>query len=113
MSEMSFGMTFLLVVMIFSAIMGVVLILMQSGSADVGSGEGAAAGGIFGSRGPSGFLARATVVVSSIFFVSVLGINYIGIKHPSGGNSLLQKRLESTSQSVAVPVVPSSSSETK
>jgi preprotein translocase subunit SecG len=112
MNEMSFGMTFLLVVMIFSAIIGVVLILMQSGSADSGSGEGAA-GGVFGSRGPSGFLARATIVVSSIFFVSVLGINYIGIKHPSGGNSLLQKKLESTSQSVAVPVAPSSSSETK
>jgi preprotein translocase subunit SecG len=87
---MSVTMVLLLVVMVFSAIIGIVLILLQSGNAAADSGQtGGSAEGIFGSRGPNGFLARATTIVAVVFFLSVLAINYEGIKAPAAGSSVV------------------------
>jgi preprotein translocase subunit SecG len=106
---MSASMLFLVGLMIFCAIIGIVLILLQSGNTETAdaSAAGGGAAGVFGSRGPAGFLSRATAVVAAVFFVSVLAINYIGVKNPSGGNKeLIDKIRAQESQTVSSSATP-------
>ena len=56
------------------------LILMQQGKgADMGAAFGSGASGtVFGSRGSANFLSRATAVLATLFFLTSLGLAYIG-----------------------------------
>jgi preprotein translocase subunit SecG len=59
----------------------IVLILMQRGAgADAGSGFGGGASAtVFGARGSSSFMTRATAVLAALFFVLSLGMGiYLG-----------------------------------
>lgn len=69
----------LLVFHVITAILIVVLILLQKGKgADMGSAFGAGASGtIFGSKGSANFLSRTTAVLATIFFITSLTLAYL------------------------------------
>jgi len=65
---------------IFSAVIVVVLVLMQDGKgAEVGAVfGGGASGSIFGAAGSANFLSRSTAIFATIFFVTSLSMAYFG-----------------------------------
>ncbi len=65
-------------VLIALAIIG--LVLLQHGKgADMGSGfGGGASSSLFGATGSANFLSRATAVLATLFFVTSLGLAYLG-----------------------------------
>tara|TARA_B100001750_G_scaffold56763_1_gene44891 strand:+ start:6082 stop:6423 length:342 start_codon:yes stop_codon:yes gene_type:complete len=69
----------LLVFHVITAIIIVVLILLQKGKgADMGSAFGAGASGtMFGSKGSANFLSRTTAVLATIFFITSLTLAYL------------------------------------
>ena len=69
----------LLVFHVITAIIIVVLILLQKGKgADMGSAFGAGASGtMFGSKGSATFLSRSTAVLATIFFITSLTLAYL------------------------------------
>jgi preprotein translocase subunit SecG len=72
----------LVIVHLFLAIGLVVLILLQHGKgADMGAafGSGASAS-VFGSRGASNFLSRATAVLATLFFVTSLTLAWFAMQ---------------------------------
>jgi preprotein translocase subunit SecG len=72
----------------------IVLILIQRGSgANAGSGFGGGASAtVFGARGSTSFLSRATAVLAGVFFLLSLGmgmyLNYNGAPKPAAGSDL-------------------------
>jgi preprotein translocase subunit SecG len=72
----------------------IVLILMQRGAgADAGSGFGGGASAtVFGARGSSNFMSRATGVLAGLFFLLSLGmgmyLSHSGAPQPSASDSL-------------------------
>ena len=63
------------------AAVGIVgLVLMQHGKgADVGAAFGSgSAGSVFGSSGSANFLSRFTAVLAVVFFVTSIGLSYLG-----------------------------------
>ena len=64
---------------VITAIIIVVLILLQKGKgADMGSAFGAGASGtMFGSKGSANFLSRSTAVLATIFFITSLTLAYL------------------------------------
>ena len=69
----------LLVFPVITAIIIVVLILLQKGKgADMGSAYGAGASGtMIGSKGSANFLSRSTAVLATIFFITSLTLAYL------------------------------------
>ena len=69
----------LLVFHVITAIIIVILILLQKGKgADIGSAFGAGASGtMFGSKGSANFLSRSTAVLATIFFITSLTLSYL------------------------------------
>ena len=69
----------LLVFHVITAILIVVLILLQKGKgADMGSAFGAGASGtVFGSKGSANFLSRTTAVLATVFFITSLTLAYL------------------------------------
>src|SRR3984893_10636043 len=81
-------------VQLFSAIAIILLVLLQRGKgADAGAGFGAGASGtVFGARGASTALSRATAILAAIFMVTSLSLSYVGTRKGavSGGGVLDQ-----------------------
>ena len=77
MSTLYIGLTILLV---FVSIAIIALVLLQKGKgADAGAAFGAGASGtVFGARGSTNFLSRATAILAAIFFVNCLALAYLG-----------------------------------
>jgi len=67
----------------------IVLILMQRGAgADAGSGFGGGASAtVFGARGSSSFMTRATAVLAALFFLLSLGMGIYLSRHGAPQNS--------------------------
>jgi preprotein translocase subunit SecG len=68
---------------IFHVLVGigiVLLVLLQRGKgADAGAGFGSGASGtVFGARGAASFLSRTTATLAALFFVTSLGLAYMG-----------------------------------
>jgi preprotein translocase subunit SecG len=83
--------TALMIVHFFSAVMIVVLVLMQRGKgADAGAGFGAGASGtVFGARGATTALSRATAILAAVFMVTSLSLAYVGSKRaPAAATSV-------------------------
>ncbi len=76
-----------LVLHIIAAIGIVVLVLLQHGKgADMGAAFGSgSAGSLFGSAGASNFLSKTTAVLAAMFFVTSLGLTYLGAPAKTGG----------------------------
>lgn len=69
-------------VLICAMIIG--LVLLQKGKgADAGAAFGAGASGtVFGAKGSTNFLSRSTAVLATLFFLSSLGLTYLGANRP-------------------------------
>src|SRR2546423_7407250 len=81
-------------VQLFSAIAIVLLVLLQRGKgAEAGAGFGAGASGtVFGARGASTALSRATAIFAAIFMINSLLLTYMGthsVGAPSQQKSIL------------------------
>jgi preprotein translocase subunit SecG len=70
----------LLVVHVLVAVGICVLVLLQHGKgADMGAAFGSgSSGSLFGAVGSANFLSRSTAVLATLFFLSSLGLTYIG-----------------------------------
>jgi preprotein translocase subunit SecG len=92
---------------ILSATCIVALVLVQRGKgADAGAGFGAGASGtVFGARGASTALSRATAILAAVFMVTSLTLAYMGTRVvPKSSGTLLDQLAEK--QTSTVPVVP-------
>src|SRR5512140_1121197 len=72
----------LTVIQVFSAFSIIGLVLLQRGKgAEAGAGFGAGASGtVFGARGASTALSRATAIFAAIFMINSLLLTYVGTK---------------------------------
>src|SRR5258708_19448487 len=72
----------LTVVQVFSAFAIIGLVLLQRGKgAEAGAGFGAGASGtVFGARGASTALSRATAIFAAVFMINSLLLTYLGTK---------------------------------
>lgn len=86
-------MTLTLVVQILSALVMIVLVLMQHGKgADMGASFGSgASGSLFGATGSANFLSRSTAAAATLFFVATLMMAYFGNRANSGDGGLMEK----------------------
>ena len=103
-------MTLTLAVQILSALVMIVLVLMQHGKgADMGASFGSgASGSLFGATGSANFLSRSTAVAATLFFVATLMMAYFGNRANSGDGGLMEKlAAPAPVASVAAPVKPS------
>ncbi|MDI9330367.1 MAG: preprotein translocase subunit SecG [Alphaproteobacteria bacterium] len=94
-----------LLVQILSALGMIGLVLVQHGKgADMGAAFGSGgSGSLFGATGGANFLSRATAVLATVFFLSTLGLAYLGSARPEAPStgSVLERTAPS---SVPTPV---------
>jgi preprotein translocase subunit SecG len=95
-----------MVIHFFCAAAIVSLVLLQRGKgADAGAGFGAGASGtVFGARGASTALSRATAILAGIFMITSLSLAYVGTRKTisPAGNGILDQ--------FATPAAPANSS---
>jgi preprotein translocase subunit SecG len=103
--------TILMFVHIISASCIVALVLVQRGKgADAGAGFGAGASGtVFGARGASTALSRATAILAGVFMVTSLTLAYMGTRGVTRRSGTLLDQLAETQTNTvpAVPAIPS------
>ena len=78
----------------FACAIGIVLlVLLQRGKgAEAGAGFGSGASGtVFGARGATTALSRATAVLAGLFMITSLSLAYVGSKTTTTSNSLLDR----------------------
>ena len=75
--------TLVQVLQVISAMSMIGLVLVQHGKgADMGASFGSgASGSLFGATGSANFLSRSTAVAATVFFLSTLGLAYVGNHH--------------------------------
>src|ERR1700693_6599166 len=80
-------------VQLFSAIAIILLVLLQRGKgAEAGAGFGAGASGtVFGARGASTALSRATGILAALFLLTSLSLTYVGTHRAAPSTSLLEQ----------------------
>jgi len=101
----------LMVIHILSAAFIVVLVLIQRGKgADAGAGFGAGASGtVFGARGASTALSRATAILAGVFMVTSLTLAYMGTRTvTSAPDTVLDRLAEQEITPVPAPAAPAS-----
>jgi preprotein translocase subunit SecG len=94
----------LTVVQVFSAFSIVGLVLLQRGKgAEAGAGFGAGASGtVFGARGASTALSRATAIFAAVFMLNSLLLTYVGTKvSEAQPKTILDEATESTPKTPA------------
>lgn len=81
----------LTVIQVFSAFAIIGLVLLQRGKgAEAGAGFGAGASGtVFGARGASTALSRATAIFAAIFMLNSLALAYMGTKASEAQKTIL------------------------
>jgi preprotein translocase subunit SecG len=79
--------TILFVVQVLVAITLCGLILLQHGKgADMGAAFGSgSSGSLFGAAGSANFLSRTTAILAAVFFLTSLGLTYLGTTHARSG----------------------------
>ena len=99
--------TLLLIVHILSAVCIVALVLVQRGKgADAGAGFGAGASGtVFGARGATTALSRATAILATVFMVTSLTLAYVGVRGSQQAPGSVLEELAGK-QASEVPAVP-------
>jgi preprotein translocase subunit SecG len=89
----------LTIIQVFAALSIMALVLLQRGKgADAGAGFGAGASGtVFGARGASTALSRATAIFAAVFMINSLALAYMGTNAPiAQPKTLLDKAAEGT-----------------
>ena len=79
--------TILVVVQVLVAVALCGLILLQHGKgADMGAAFGSgSSGSLFGAAGSANFLSRSTSILAAVFFLTSLGLTYLGTTHAKSG----------------------------
>lgn len=98
--------TLLMIVHIVSATCIVALVLVQRGKgADAGAGFGAGASGtVFGARGATTALSRATAVLATVFMITSLLLAYMVTRSAGTTDSVLERlATEGVEQEVPLP----------
>ena len=81
---------FILIVHVLIAVAIIGLVLLQQGrGADAGAGFGGGSSSVFGARGAASFLSRTTAILASIFFVTSLGLAYLGGNSHNKGKDIM------------------------
>jgi preprotein translocase subunit SecG len=95
----------LLVIHFFCAISIVALVLLQRGKgAEAGAGFGAGASGtVFGARGASTALSRATAILAALFMVTSLSLAYVGARKSTPSSSILDQLSHQNQASQVTP----------
>jgi preprotein translocase subunit SecG len=85
--------TFLMIIHFFCAAGIVALVLLQRGKgAEAGAGFGAGASGtVFGARGATTALSRATAILAAIFMVTSLSLAYVGTRKSAAPSGVLDQ----------------------
>ena len=99
----------LTVVQVFSAFAIVGLVLLQRGKgAEAGAGFGAGASGtVFGARGATTALSRATAIFAALFMLNSLALAYMGTRHTEQPKTIFdQPTAPAAPTSVTQPLVP-------
>ncbi len=107
--------TALTIIQVFSSLAIIALVLLQRGrGADAGAGFGAgASGSVFGARGATTGLSRATAVLAAVFMINSLALAWLGTQpNASQTETLLGEQTSQTvpapaSAAPSVPAVPS------
>ncbi|MEI7565332.1 MAG: preprotein translocase subunit SecG [Burkholderiaceae bacterium] len=104
---MEWLLTLLTVLQIVSAISVIVLVLLQQGKgADMGAAFGSgASGSVFGASGSANFLSHATAIFATVFFLSTLGLTWVGNKKTTVPGVLSGSTLPAAGETPA-PVAP-------
>src|SRR5437588_592515 len=92
----------LTIVQLFSAVAIIGLVLLQRGKgAEAGAGFGAGASGtVFGARGATTALSRATAVLAAIFMINSLALAYMGTRPAEAPKTILD---EASTRQPSVP----------
>ncbi len=102
--------SFLLILHVIVAIGICALVLLQHGKgADMGAAFGSgSSGSLFGAAGSANFLSRSTAVLATIFFVSSLGLTYLGSMRstPVGVEKSIMDTQTPTPKAGDVPSLP-------
>ena len=102
----------LLAVHVVVALVVIGLVLLQHGKgADMGAAFGSgSSGSLFGAAGSANFLSRSTAVLATVFFLSSLGLTYLGSTRSSGvptaEKSIMDTQVPKAGDVPAVPVAP-------
>src|SRR5262245_41178242 len=99
--------TLLMIVQLISAFCIVALVLVQRGKgADAGAGFGAGASGtVFGARGATTALSRATAILATVFMVTSLALAYSATRGVKAPESSVLEQLAGEGEG-NVPAVP-------
>lgn len=97
--------TILTVVQCFAAFAIIGLVLIQRGKgAEAGAGFGAGASGtVFGARGASTALSRATAICAAVFMLNSLALAYMGTKQAEQPKSILDQASQPVQKPVSGP----------
>lgn len=103
---MSWMFTLLLVVQILASLAIISLVLLQQGKgADMGSSFGSgSAGSLFGATGAANFMSRATKWAAVVFFISTIGLAYVGNRGATGQDTGVMSNFSQTA-----PATPAAS----
>jgi preprotein translocase subunit SecG len=98
----------LIAVQVFSSLAIIGLVLLQRGKgAEAGAGFGAGASGtVFGARGASTALSRATAILAGIFMLNSLGLAYMGTRPTAQPKSILEEAGETKPSPAAGSAAP-------
>ena len=99
--------TLLIVLQVISAIVVIVLVLLQQGKgADMGAAFGSgSSGSLFGATGSSNFLSHTTAIFAAVFFICTIGITWMGGKKESAPG-ILSGTVAPATAPVVEPVAP-------
>jgi preprotein translocase subunit SecG len=95
--------TILITIQISSALLIVILILLQQGKgANMGAAFGSGtSGSLFGSSGGANFFSRITAVLATSFFISTLSLSFLSDSVRPSSSSVLQSQ-ENTSTAIEI-----------
>lgn len=95
-------------VLVGAAVIG--LVLLQHGKgADMGAAFGSgSAGSLFGASGSANFLSRATAILATIFFLTSLGLTYLGSKQTETKGVIERSKAVEEKKSVPDSIPPTS-----
>jgi preprotein translocase subunit SecG len=98
----------LLAVHVVVALVVIGLVLLQHGKgADMGAAFGSgSSGSLFGAAGSANFLSRSTAVLATVFFLSSLGLTYLGSTRSSTVPTAEKSIMDTQGPKGDVPAVP-------
>lgn len=101
--------TALTIIQVFSSLAIVALVLLQRGrGADAGAGFGAgASGSVFGARGATTGLSRATAILAAVFMINSLALAWLGTRpNTAKTETLLGEQATQVAPAPAAPSAP-------